>query len=445
MVVFARRRFSERVPIAVSALTWQRLVSLSVWTLSAIAILVWIRSDPPAWDVHIYINAVRSLSSGHDPYADAMAIQRKVHSQMALYPDAAVSYSYVYSPITLLVLQLVARMPAWLSGTVYWSCYIVGILTSLWFSWQIVSINERPYLKYLFPWIIFFPGLLVSDSVLSGNIAFIIYPLVLSAALPGWRENRWRYFYLAVVFASCFKIPLLSLLVIPVLSARKQWSAAGLWAGVGLGLFVLQAQVWPLLFQHYLQAVELQFSYNRDFGSSPAGIVSGILFDHNIPYSPACIFIYLAYALPVFKTLFYISRRFIAGCISLRQWAPVLLLGTILLNPRIIEYDVSPIGLCMALVVWRFFRSILATGAALISSFVFFLSVNIIAYQSWPVWKLTEAILLPITFAAGCWGLINREMDAHAIVAETILRWPQYTSVRTTYAASSIRSSASES
>ena len=445
MVVFARRRFSERVPIAVSALTWQRLVSLSVWTLSAIAILVWIRSDPPAWDVHIYINAVRSLNSGHDPYADAMAIQRKVHSQMALYPDAAVSYSYVYSPITLLVLQLVARMPAWLSGTVYWSCYIAGILTPLWFSWQIVSINERPYLKYLFPWIIFFPGLLVSDSILSGNIAFIIYPLVLSAALPGWRENRWRYFYLAVVFASCFKIPLLSLLVIPVLSARKQWSAAGLWAGVGLGLFVLQAQVWPLLFQHYLQAVELQFSYNRDFGSSPAGIVSGILFDHNIPYSPACIFIYLAYALPVFKTLFYISRRFIAGCISLRQWAPVLLLGTILLNPRIIEYDVSPIGLCMALVVWRFFRSILATGAALISSFVFFVSVNVIAYQSWPVWKLTEAALLPITFAAGCWGVVNREMNAHAIVAETILRWPQYASVRTTYVVSSIRSSVSES
>ena len=89
-----------------------------------------------------------------------------------------------------------------------------------------------------------------------------------------------------------------------------------------------------MLFRHYLQAVELQFSFNHDFSSSPAGLVADALYDV-IPYQITSAGFYLFYGSGVFAVLLYLSRRYFAGEFSLKQWAPVVLTGTLLLNPRI--------------------------------------------------------------------------------------------------------------
>ena len=73
-----------------------------------------------------------------------------------------------------------------------------------------------------------------------------------------------------------------------------------------------------------------------------------------------CLIFYLCYAIPLFALLFALSRRYLQGSFTLRQWAPVLLVGVILFNPRILEYDVAPITLPLTLIAWRFFAGFTA-------------------------------------------------------------------------------------
>jgi hypothetical protein len=377
------------------------------WALAFAAIPIWIRFHAFAWDVAIYQNAVHALQAGHDPYADAIAVQRLFHSQLALHPNATHPYSYVYSPMTLPLVRLMGSLPLWLSGTLYWLAYAVGALAAMWVAMQALDERERRYFIYFAPAAVFFPGFLEADTILSGNIAYILYGAVFAAAVVGWRRDRWAFFYLVTLAASCFKAPLLSLLAIPVFSAGRQWLPAGLTAAAGTALFAMQPHLWPSLFRNYLTAVELQFSYNGDFGCSPAGILSQILFDHGKPYAPGSIF-YLVYALPLAGFLFYLSRRFLRGAFSLEQWIPVLMIGVVLLNPRIKEYDVAPLALPMALIGWRFFDSFAhRRQRTLLWLALFFAVTNAIASYSWDVRTLTNGSLLVSLFAVGSWNLLQ--------------------------------------
>ena len=365
--------------------------------------------EKPAWDVRIYLQGVDSVRAGHDPYADAIAVQRLYHDHRELFPASATTpFSYVYSPITLPILRFVATHPLWISGFLYWSIYAFGAFAQIWVGFQFADSKERRFFLFYVPVAAVLPGLLASDILWSGNVAFILYGLVLFCAVIGWRRNNWMWFYLAVIAASCVKAPLLSLLVISPLSAPRQWLRTTAAAAVGLALFASQPLIWPSLFKHYLQAVELQFSYNRDFGSSPAGILSGYLFDHHIPYSPASYFFFLGYAVPVFALLLWLSRQYLRGRFSLQQWAPVLLVGVLLLNPRILEYDEIMVSAPLALILWRFCASLMPARQAIALAVAVFFAANAIAYSSWQVWKLTEGPLLVLFFAAGVWTLLHQ-------------------------------------
>ncbi len=252
-----------------------------------------------------------------------------------------------------------------------------------------------------------FPGLLESGVVLGGNIAYVLYPAVLLCAAVGWRRGDWRWFYAAVLAASCVKAPMLSLIAIPILSARRQWIPAGLTAVAGVALFAGQPLIWPTLFKNYLQAVDLQFLYNRDFGCSPAGLLSDILYTHNIPYSPAGLIFYLCYAVPLLALLWHLSRKYLDGDFSLAEWIPVLLVGVILLNPRIMEYDVAPLTLLMALIAWRFFARFTSTAKTIVCMAVLVVMTNGVAAFGWYVRKLVNGPLLILLFAAGCWMLLQ--------------------------------------
>ena len=39
----------------------------------------------------------------------------------------------------------------------------------------------------------------------------------------------------------------------------------------------------------------------------------------------------------------------------MEEWVPVMSIGVVLLYPRIMEYDVAPVTLFLAIVVWRTF------------------------------------------------------------------------------------------
>jgi hypothetical protein len=203
-----------------------------------------------------------------------------------------------------------------------------------------------------------------------------------------------------VVLASCVKAPLLCLLAIPVFSARGQWRYAAANAALGVVLFAVQPRIWPRLFAHYLQAVNLQFLFNRDFSSSPAGVASDLLFDR-VPYQITSGVVYLLCAIGVLLLLYSLSRQYYRRAFGLEQWAPVLVLGVFLLNPRLMEYDLMPLTMPMLLVLWRSFgrhfrrREQIAATAALV------VLANLLAIKG-PGFKVTESALLMATFVAGC-------------------------------------------
>jgi hypothetical protein len=362
----------------------------------------------PGWDTDVYVAGMHSVHIGHDPYADATALQQLEHSRHPDTPDNLGPFSYVYSPITLPLLRLLGNIPLGASACLYFLCYIAGVLSELIVGASLIQPSERRYFLYWAPVAVFFPGIMVNDTVLSGNIAFILYGAALAAAACAWRGGSWRWFYLVVLIASCFKAPLLVLLAIPVFSARRQWVPAGLTGAAGVLLFALQPLIWPALFRNYLLAISLQFSLNRDFGSSPAGLFSGVLYDHHLPYSPASTLFYLLYALPLFAMLLLLSRRFLQGRFTLQQWVPVLLPGVILLNPRILEYDAAPLTMALTLLLWRFFRAFTSSRTALLLLAAIFLVGNVLT-ASHPIsgWKTTEGPLLVFAFCAGVWTLLR--------------------------------------
>ena len=386
------------------------LLSLCVWSL--------LPSYDSAYDLKIYQNALVSLRGGHDPYLDAIYLQRAFHATLAQHPDAIPPYSYVYSPITLPLMRWVARFPDLLSACVYWVVYAVCVLATIRVSMLAMKGSELRVFRVLAPVSIFFPGLLHHDTILSGNVAFVLYGLALGTAVLGWRRGTWAPFYVTVVLASCFKAPMLTLLAIPVFSARRQWLPAGLSAAAGVALFLGQARVWPTLFQHYLEAVDLQFRFNRDFSSSPAGVVANLLYAV-LPYRVSSLLAYMAYAVPIACILFWFSRQYLDGRLRREEWQPVLLVGTILLNPRIMEYDAAPIALSMAVILWRLFARGNSYRTTLWKCGLVFVVLNVLAEVSW---KPTECVALLGMFVAGSamlWARVReqeredeREMDS---------------------------------
>jgi hypothetical protein len=374
--------------------------------------------DIPGYDIAIYQNAVTSLKAGHDPYVDAMAVQDAFHRTLAQHPNASPPYSYVYAPVTLPLLRLIGALPVWFSYTLYWLLIIAGVFAVLWVTTHARQSTDRIFIMLVAPLAAFCPGMLAHDTLLSGNVAFIFYGLVFLGAYCGWRYGIWRWCYLAILIASCFKPPLLTLLAIPFFSARRQWLPTGATAALGLGIFAAQSRLCPSLFAHFMRAVQLQFTYNHDFGSSPAGIFSNFLVNHGIPYSPASIVFYLLYAAAICTLLLHLSREYFDGRLTLQQWMPVLLVGAILLNPRIMEYDAAPLAIPMGLIGWRFFTRDGITPRAVLTYFAVFLTANIIGVHFDGAWKPIECLLLISSFSAGTWNLLQHAEATFPVHAE---------------------------
>jgi hypothetical protein len=387
----------------------RRMIPWVFWFCSFATVAAIVKADAPGWDLQVYTQAIEWIRAGQDPYVQSISAQRAFDEQHDPRISEPRPLTYVYSPITLPVLRLAGTITPWLRDGLYWLAYALAILAQIWVMMQLPDKRERQTFIFLAPAAMFFPGLLQHNVLFSGNLVYILYGLIFSAAYRGWKNGKWGCFYAAVLISSCCKAPLLTLLAMPLFSAQKQWRAVAASAAAGIILFAGQAWLWPQRFNNYLQAVEWQLRYNRDFGFAPSGMLGRALLDSGLPYLGASTALYLLFSMAMLGALDYFSRLFFRGQYPFELWAPVMLIGTVLLNPRIKEYDVAILTLPMALLWYRLFGSAIGSKhwAAIIGS-ILLLALNVIAHVG-NGWIFTEMILMLALLAGGCRQLTRQK------------------------------------
>jgi hypothetical protein len=355
---------------------------------------------------------------------DYLAALQQYHA----YVNGQISSSLAYSPLFMIPTLGAARLlPLWLTVAVFGLAYLFGWLLQLWVGMQFATPDEREILRYVAPVIAFFPGLLINDVIVSGNLAYILYGLMLASAAVGWKRGRWIWFYLAVLAAACVKVHLLTMLAIPLLSGKRQWLRALVTAAAGLALYGLQFKIWPQAFHVYLNTLQTMSQSRRDFGCGPAGNLARVLQILGLPYEKTCIVFYVVYAAGMFLLLLWLSRLYRGRRVRFVSWAPVMLIGVVLLNPRILTYDAAAVSLPMALVAWRSLRAVgpPSRNTVLIGFAIVLLALNVFvevnedfAAMLPDAWKYFEMVLMLGIFAGGVRGLL-REGSKGSIVDPT--------------------------
>jgi len=305
--------------------------------------------------------------------------------------------------------------------------------------------RERRWLALMLPAIIFFPGLITDDAILSGNVAYVLYGVILAAATAGWKRGRWSWYYIAVLAASVFKTPFLVFLAFPVLmesgresdSGRRQWVPSAMAATTGVLIFAAQIRFWPGLFREYLSSLRLVFDYLHDFGYGPAGTLGKALWRRGLPSSLASTILHLLVVCALAVVLLFLARRVREWNLPREAWVPVALVGTALLNPRIMKYDLAAITIPMLLIGGRALRFALGRSASesqaahahgtgqkrsffdrtliLVASGCFLIP-NVITVAG-PSWFPVEAIALLAIFAMGVWSLDQSRLEVQPLLA----------------------------
>ena len=371
------------------------------WLLSLFLLFLWIAAGVGiGWDYEVHEKAMDTLRHGGNPYLAGIAEQDAFQKDLVRQSKEHRPYIYVYTPITLPLLHLLSFAPRMAAAGGYCLLYVLGVLIQLWMTARLAEESERSLILCFLPWVIHFPGLLFFCIVQSGNISYMLYALVLAACWRGWRRDRWLAFYFAVLIASCCKPPYLTLLAIAPLSTRRQWIPSGIAAFCGFALYGAQSLLWPEQYRTYLLAMQRVFTFNRDFGCSPAGRLAALLNAHGSPYALAGIIVYLLQTMLLLSALLWFFRAYEQGRIQRAQWLPVMLLGVLLLNPRVNEYDIVSFTIPMVLVCCRIFQEY---GMHPVRSFLFFwLGVSVLAFSLLRhSFKGLECLLLMAIMIAG--------------------------------------------
>jgi hypothetical protein len=419
-----------------------RLIAL-FWMGAVIALVVMARAGPVGWDAQVCWRAVQTIRHDSDPYAEGIVALQAFHNRPASNPAEHPPLVYVYSPMTLPLLRLLAAFPGWLLGMLYGAAVVTGALLQLWAGFQMADQHERRWLPLMLPAILFFPGLITDDVILSGNVAYVLYGLILAAAVPGWKRGIWSWYYVIVLAASVCKAPFLALLAFPVLmesdsdsdSDRRQWVRSAMTAVAGVLIFAAQMRLWPAMFREYLLTLRLMFDWEHDFGYGPAGTLGRFLWRRGLPFSTATTLLYLASACVLAIVLLFLARRVRQWNPPRESWIPVALVGTFLLNPRIMKYDLAAITIPMLLIGWRALKLALERSASesqagnshgagqnrsgrtliLVGSGCFLIP-NVITVAG-PSWFPVELVVVLAIFAMGVWSLDRSSREVQPRVA----------------------------
>lgn len=391
---------------------------MSFWIAAIAAVIILGCTGPLGWDAQGYWDAVQTVHHGADPYAKDLAALQAYQGKLAANPAERQPFVYVYSPTTLPLLRLLGALPGWLLAVLYGAAVALGAILALWAGFQLADESERPFLALVAPALIFFPGLVADDVILSGNVAFPLYGMILAAATLGWKRGRWFWFYAAVVVASIFKTPFIALVAFPVLIDRKQWISSCRTAVAALLLFAAQVRLFPATFPEYLSSVRLVFDWMHDFGYGPAGTLARALWSPG--QSPALLvtILHLVFVGGMAIVLLFLARRVRDENVPQQMWIPVALVGTFLLNPRIMKYDMAAITIPMFLIAWRGLRAVVEDrGESVASSgrlLVFvgaacFLVPNLMTVFG-PVWWPVELLVMLTVFALGARSIWQPEV-----------------------------------
>jgi len=92
--------------------------------------------------------------------------------------------------------------------------------------------------------------------------------------------------------------------------------------------------------------------------------------------------------------------------INAETWIPVLLVGTILLNPRILEYDLHAVALPMMVIVFRSVCSRVKAGMAVAASVVIILALDLCGVSSEGWDRLRGMMVLVAVMGCGLYSLV---------------------------------------
>jgi len=411
-------------------------LSALFWVAAVIALAVMAYSGHVGWDSQVCWKTVQSLHNSSDPYAGGIASLQEFQKRLGPGSRVHPPLVYVYSPITLPMLRVAAMFPGWALAVLYAVAMAIGVLLQFWAGFQMASKKERRWLCLLMPAMLFFPGLITDDVILSGNVAYVLYGLILAAGVPGWKQGNWSWYFVAVLAASVFKAPFLALLAFPVLMDRRQWVPSVLTAATGVLLFAEQMRLWPHMFREYLMSIRLMFDVAHDFGFGPAGLLGRVLCYRGLPYSRATSILSVIFAGFVGVGLLILARRVRQDNLLRENWIPVALVGTLLLNPRIMKYDLAAMTIPMLLIGWRTLQFAtrrsdeeeqqddsgrngqkLSVSTAIFVGAGCFLIPNVITVAG-PSWFPVELMVVLAIFASGVWCLNRSIMGLHS--AESI-------------------------
>jgi len=399
------------------------------WVGAAVGLSVMAYTSHPGWDFRYYQATIHDLRQGIDPYARGNAEIAEFQRQYVAGLAEDLPLTYHYAPLTLVLLRAVQGLPDWVLGLLCGMTVALGALLELWAGYQMAYKHERRWLALALPAIIFFPGLVIDDVVLSGNVAFILYGLILAAAVPGWKRNQWIWYYLAVLVASLCKLPFLALLAFPVLLARHQWIPSVATACAGMTAFAVQARLWPSLFREYVAGIQMMLDWKREFGYGPAGIVGKALLSRGYSPSHASAIFHAVFAAMLGTILLVLAVRVRTCKIRPETWAPVALVGTLLLGPRLMRYDLAAISVPMLLIAVRALRHVLhqqpdeETARAhtplflrlpVLIAMTCFLVPNVIAITG-PFSFPGETLILLAVFSLGAWSIFQPQPASVAI------------------------------
>ena len=368
-----------------------RPLYLLMYCVAALGLYAWLNPGGThvLWDAKVYARAIADWRAHTDPYTDREGL------------------IFVYPPVFLSVAGFLARL---MPGNLGWYLFLCAhIFATLALPCLLAQFYfRRTWLSVAFAYTIFAaePGFAALVSLRAGNLANLFYFIVLVAALPGLRRNRWGWFYAAAFLIGMVKIAFLLALLLPVFAGRRQRLRSVICAVAAATSYPLQRWIAPLSYRAFVAAANLQVGAHADYGYGILGTAATI--ERKLLHRPVGLFPFVVQAVFIAGIVIglYLLQRHMQQSATGGVWLALLLTAIILCNPRIERYD-SYVGLLAAFV--------LLAEALRTKHFLWLLSAIFlpsmlslyVRHRSHHVdaWGAYETLVLLAGFAAGFWWL----------------------------------------
>lgn len=316
-------------------------------------------------DAKVYIAAIHNVHRGISPYLTPPGVLPFVYP-----PIVAFAGGWFYSLLGAAgwPLYLCLVLVAYLSLPFLIGRYYLGLR-----DWQLCLAMS---VFFLTPF-----NISIASGLLSGNIATPCYAAALLAAIPGIRSGRWRTFFVVVFFIALIKVTFLLLLLLPLLSREKRWRGSVLCFGATGCAYLLQIALAPNLYRSFQQAVYRWGFAGLNYGFSPFGEAANTLhrfhrYQFLLPWAVEVVF-----AAAVLLSLVLVRMRLASkyhGGLGLA----LILVSIVLLNPRMMLYDVTVGILPVYFLMLQGVRSIprLAMPLLLLSAVGFFIGHGVLGF-----------------------------------------------------------------